>query len=57
MTGFTLAAAASVVAGLSIGAVATIGVTLAVEHGATLCSSDTDFSRFPGLQWEDPLQN
>jgi hypothetical protein len=34
VTGFTLAAAASIVAGLSIGAVATIGVTLAVEHRA-----------------------
>jgi hypothetical protein len=34
MTGFTLAAAASIVAGLSIGTAATIGVTLAVEHGA-----------------------
>jgi uncharacterized protein len=28
---------------------------LAVEHGATLCSHDNDFSRFPGLRWEDPL--
>jgi hypothetical protein len=34
MTGFSLAAAASIAAGLSIGAVATVGVTLAVEdHG------------------------
>jgi hypothetical protein len=31
MTGFTLAAAASIAAGLSIGAAATVGVTLAVE--------------------------
>lgn len=29
---------------------------LAVEHGATLCSSDADFSRFDGLRWEDPLR-
>jgi toxin-antitoxin system PIN domain toxin len=29
---------------------------LAIEHGATLCSSDTDFSRFVGLRWADPLQ-
>ncbi len=29
---------------------------LAIEHGATLCSHDNDFSRFPGLRWEDPLQ-
>lgn len=28
---------------------------LAIEHGATLCSCDNDFSRFPGLRWEDPL--
>jgi uncharacterized protein len=28
---------------------------LAIEHGATLCSHDNDFSRFPGLHWEDPL--
>jgi hypothetical protein len=34
MTGFTLAAAAGVVAGLMIGAAATVGVTLAVQdHG------------------------
>ena len=31
MTGFTLAAAASIAAGLSIGAAATVGVTLALE--------------------------
>ena len=24
---------------------------LAVEYGATLCSADADFSRFPGLSW------
>jgi uncharacterized protein len=28
---------------------------LAIEHGATLCSHDNDFSRFAGLRWEDPL--
>jgi toxin-antitoxin system PIN domain toxin len=28
---------------------------LAIEHGAELCSSDTDFSRFAGLRWADPL--
>ncbi len=27
---------------------------LAIEHGAELCSADTDFSRFAGLQWIDP---
>jgi toxin-antitoxin system PIN domain toxin len=29
--------------------------TLAIEHGAELCSSDTDFSRFAGLRWANPL--
>jgi toxin-antitoxin system PIN domain toxin len=29
---------------------------LAIEHGALLCSCDTDFARFHGLRWEDPLQ-
>ncbi len=29
---------------------------LAIEHGLTLCSSDTDFARFPGVRWEDPLR-
>jgi uncharacterized protein len=29
---------------------------LAIEHGATLCSCDVDFSRFPGLRWVDPLR-
>lgn len=28
---------------------------LAIEHGAELCSSDTDFGRFPGLNWSNPL--
>lgn len=30
--------------------------TLAMEHGLTLCSTDTDFARFPGLKWENPLK-
>jgi len=29
---------------------------LAIEHGLTLCSSDGDFARFPGLRWENPLR-
>jgi hypothetical protein len=29
---------------------------LAVEHGAELCSCDTDFARFPGLKWRNPLR-
>ena len=28
---------------------------LAIEHGLTLCSTDGDFGRFPGLRWRDPL--
>lgn len=28
---------------------------LAIEHGAQLCSTDVDFSRFSGVQWIDPL--
>jgi toxin-antitoxin system PIN domain toxin len=30
---------------------------VAIEHGATLYSSDNDFSRFPGLRWSDPLRS
>jgi uncharacterized protein len=29
---------------------------LAIEHGVTLCSTDGDFARFPGLRWMNPLQ-
>ena len=28
---------------------------LAIEHGLTLCSTDGDFARFPGLRWLNPL--
>ena len=28
---------------------------LAIEHRAELCSSDTDFVRFKGLKWRNPL--
>ncbi len=28
---------------------------LAMEHGLTLCSSDSDFARFPKLRWFNPL--
>lgn len=28
---------------------------LAIEHGATLASTDRDFARFPGLRFRDPL--
>ena len=29
---------------------------LALEHGAELCSADTDFARFTGLRWVNPLR-
>lgn len=29
---------------------------LAIEHGAELNSCDSDFSRFAGLRWTDPLR-
>ena len=29
---------------------------LAIEHGLTLCSTDNDFTLFPGLRWENPLK-
>jgi uncharacterized protein len=28
---------------------------LAIEHGATLCTTDHGFSRYAGLKWENPL--
>jgi hypothetical protein len=28
---------------------------LAIEHGAEVCSADTDFGRFRGLRWTNPL--
>ena len=28
---------------------------LAIEHGGEVCSADTDFSRFRGLRWTNPL--
>jgi hypothetical protein len=28
---------------------------LAIEHGLVLCSTDSDFARFPGLRWENPI--
>lgn len=29
---------------------------LAIEHQCELCSNDTDFARFPGLRWRNPLK-
>jgi uncharacterized protein len=28
---------------------------IALEHGATVCTTDRDFSRFSGLKWANPL--
>jgi toxin-antitoxin system PIN domain toxin len=28
---------------------------VAIEHGLTLCSTDGDFARFPGLNWVNPI--
>ncbi|MGQ0648973.1 MAG: type II toxin-antitoxin system VapC family toxin [Gemmatimonadaceae bacterium] len=28
---------------------------LAIEHGCELCTTDSDFARFPGLHWRNPL--
>jgi toxin-antitoxin system PIN domain toxin len=30
---------------------------LAIEHGATLCTTDRDFARFPGLRTFNPLDD
>jgi toxin-antitoxin system PIN domain toxin len=30
---------------------------LAIEHGATLCTTDRDFARFPGLRTINPLDS
>ena len=29
--------------------------TLAIEHGLTVCSTDTDFARFEEIRWINPL--
>ena len=29
---------------------------IALEHGATLCTTDRDFSRFSGIKWINPLE-
>jgi toxin-antitoxin system PIN domain toxin len=28
---------------------------LAIEHGVAVCSADSDFARFPGVRWINPL--
>ena len=30
---------------------------IALEHGATVCTTDRDFSRFAGLKWTNPLND
>jgi toxin-antitoxin system PIN domain toxin len=30
---------------------------LAIEHGLTVCSADTDFARFSEIEWIDPLRD
>ena len=29
---------------------------IAIEHDCTMASTDSDFSRFPGLRWQHPLR-
>jgi len=29
---------------------------LAIEHGLTMCSADTDFARFAEVRWINPLR-
>jgi toxin-antitoxin system PIN domain toxin len=29
---------------------------LAIEHGLTICSNDSDFARFPDVRWENPIE-
>jgi uncharacterized protein len=29
---------------------------IAIDHGAELCTTDSDFARFPQLRWRNPLQ-
>jgi uncharacterized protein len=31
-------------------------VALAIEHGLTIYSNDSDFARFPEVNWVDPLR-
>ena len=29
--------------------------SIAIEHGLTLCTTDSDFAAFPGLRWKNPI--
>jgi len=31
-------------------------VTLAIEHGLILCSTDSDFAKYKDITWENPLE-
>jgi len=46
------------IAGQAAGNLATDAhlAALAIEHGCALCSTDSDFSRFPMLKWVNPLK-
>lgn len=49
---------ARLLAGLGVGGNLTTDAHLAaiaIEHQCELQSNDTDFARFPGLRWRDPL--
>jgi predicted nucleic acid-binding protein len=28
---------------------------IALEHGATICTTDRDFSRLPAVKWTNPI--
>lgn len=34
---------------------AAVLAAIAVEHGATICTTDHDFTRFAGVDWTNPL--
>jgi hypothetical protein len=49
---------ARLLAGLGVGGNLTTDAHLAaiaIEHQCEIHSNDTDFGRFPGLRWRDPL--
>lgn len=29
---------------------------IAIEHGLEVCSTDSDFARFPGVRWRNPIK-
>lgn len=41
--------------GQASGALVMDAALAAIDHGATLCSTDRDFSRFDGLDWHNPI--